>query len=143
MSSSSSSEVAELFIEVSFLKGQSELGNVSAKGVRHQIGIEELKGNISCLWRCTTCTKTMSVFEEGPIFNLEMNEALLLESDQPLLSEGCVCHTDGAKAYRSLASPLNDGQLLAAGLKLAHTCVKHKHGHPILSLLNVSRWRCG
>ena len=66
----------------------------------------------------------------GPISILEMNEALLLESDQPLLSEGCVCHTDGAKAYRSVASPLNDGQLLAAGLKLAHACVKHKPPHP-------------
>ena len=66
----------------------------------------------------------------GPTSILEMNEALLLESDRPLLSEGCVCHTDGAKAYRSLASPLNDGQLLAAGLKLAHTCVKHKPPHP-------------
>ena len=33
-------------------------------------------------------------------------------------------HTDGAKAHRWLASPLNDGSLVnAAGLKLSHTCV--------------------
>ena len=28
---------------------------------------------------------------------LKMNKALLLESDQPLLSEGCMCHTEVQK----------------------------------------------
>ena len=41
-----------------------------------------------------------------------------------------MCHTDGAKAYRWLKSPLNDGTLIENSLKLAHTCVKHKPPHP-------------
>ena len=41
----------------------------------------------------------------------EMTETLLLDSDEPVLAKGSVCHTNGAKAYRSLASPLNNGTL--------------------------------
>ena len=60
----------------------------------------------------------------GPISVDEMWSALLLDSDQPVLVEGSVCHTDGAKAYCWLSSPLNDGSLVnAAGLKLSHTSV--------------------
>ena len=67
----------------------------------------------------------------GPISEQEMDEALLLSSDQPVLAKGCVCHTDGAKAYRNLAAPLYDGSLLAyEHLKLGHTSVKHKPPHP-------------
>ena len=71
----------------------------------------------------------------GPLSLEEMKEALLLESDKPVLAEGSVCHTDGAKAYRALASPttegpLVDGSLTKFGLKLAHTAVKHKPPHP-------------
>ena len=35
----------------------------------------------------------------------------LLESNKPVLRKESVCHTDGAKAYRWLESPLNDGTL--------------------------------
>ena len=72
----------------------------------------------------------------------EMWSALLLESDQPVLARGSVCHTDGAKAYRWLSSPLNDGTLVdAAGLKLSHTCVKHKPPHPEFSKkMRVQVW---
>ena len=67
----------------------------------------------------------------GPLSVAEMVDSLLLDSDEPVLAQGCVCHTDGAKAYRSLASPLHDGTLAQhASLKLAHTCVKHKPPHP-------------
>ena len=61
----------------------------------------------------------------GPISIEEMEKALLLCSDEPVLAKGCVCHTDGAKAYRNLAAPLYDGSLLAyEHLKLGHTSVK-------------------
>ena len=64
----------------------------------------------------------------------EMRTALLLDSDEPVLALGCVCHTDGAKAYRNLASPPYDGRLLDfEGLRLGHTCVKHKPPHPEFS----------
>ncbi|CAE7744787.1 unnamed protein product [Symbiodinium sp. CCMP2592] len=61
--------------------------------------------------------------------------------EMPILA-GSVCHTDGAKAYRWLSSPLNDGTLVdAAGLKLSHTCVKHKPPHPEFSKkMRVQVW---
>ena len=55
--------------------------------------------------------------------------SLLLESDEPVLRKASVCHTNGAKAYRWLEIPLNDGTLIENSLKLAHTCVKHKPPH--------------
>lgn len=66
----------------------------------------------------------------------EMKEALLLESDEPVLAEGSVCHTDGAKAYRQPVSALPagalmDGSLTKFGLKLAHSPVKHKPPTPV------------
>ena len=55
----------------------------------------------------------------GPISVDEMRTALLLDSDEPVLASGSVCHTDGAKAYRNLASPLYDRRLLDfEGLRL-------------------------
>ena len=79
--------------------------------------------------------------EAGPFLE-EMWSALLLHSDEPILAKGSVCHTDGAKAYRWLSSPLNDGTLVdAAGLKLSHTCVKHKPPHPEFSKkMRVQVW---
>ena len=69
----------------------------------------------------------------GPLSVDEMREALLLDSDEPVLGEGFVCHTDGAKAYRNLAGALYNGSLKDFEcLKLGHTCVKHKP--PTLSL---------
>ena len=61
---------------------------------------------------------------------------------EPILAKGSVCHTDGAKAYQWLSSPLNDGTLVdAAGLKLSHTCVKHKPPHPEFSKkMRVQVW---
>ena len=53
----------------------------------------------------------------------EMKDALLLESDQPVLTQGSACHTDGTKAYKQLASTgsaLRDGSLTQFDLKLAH-----------------------
>ena len=78
----------------------------------------------------------------GPISVEEMWSALLLHSDEPILAKGSVCHTDGAKAYRWLSSRLNDGTLVdAAGLKLSHTCVKHKPPHPEFSKkMRVQVW---
>ena len=78
----------------------------------------------------------------GSISVEEMWSALLLHSDEPILAKGSVCHTDGAKAYRWLSSPLNDGTLVdAAGLKLSHTCVKHKPPHPEFSKkMRVQVW---
>ena len=57
-------------------------------------------------------------------------------------AKGSVCRTDGAKAYRWLSSPLNDGTLEdAAGLKLSHACVKHKPPHPEFSKkMRVQVW---
>ena len=67
----------------------------------------------------------------GPISDEELDDALLIWSDEPRLVPGSVCHTDGAKAYRSLAAPLYDGCWLQyEGLHLGHTCVKHKPPHP-------------
>lgn len=67
----------------------------------------------------------------GPISQAELDDAMLVWSDEPKLLAGSVCHTDGAKAYRNLASPLYDGHLLQyEGLHLGHTCVKHKPPHP-------------
>ena len=70
-----------------------------------------------------------------------------LDSYQPVLAEGSVCHTDGAKAYRWLSTPLNDGSLVdAAGLQLSHTCVKHKPPHPEFSKkirVHEEQWRVG
>ena len=63
-----------------------------------------------------------------------MRQHLLLESDKPVLAVGSVCHTDSAKAYRNLASPLYDGTLMDfEHLKLGHTCVKHKPPRPEFS----------
>ena len=46
---------------------------------------------------------------------------------QPAREEVDLFQSDGAKAYRNLASPLYDGRLLEyEGLRLGHTCVKHK-----------------
>ena len=56
----------------------------------------------------------------GPILDLEITHT----SAQNLIS----LHTDGAKAYCFSACPSNDGQLLAAGLKLTHVS-KHKPLH--------------
>ena len=68
---------------------------------------------------------------EGPISVVEMRQHLLLDSDEPVLAVGSVCHTDCAKAYRNLASPLFDGTLMDfEHLKLGHTCVKHKPPRP-------------
>ena len=66
-----------------------------------------------------------SVGQGGPISPQEMREALLLDADEAILAVGSVCHTDGAKAYRNLASLLD-----FETLKLGHTCVKHKPPHP-------------
>ena len=77
----------------------------------------------------------------GPISIDEMNQALLLFSDEPVLGEGSVCHTDGAKAYKTLASPLYDGSLENYSLKLSHTCVRHKPPHPeFLKEMSVPVW---
>ena len=81
----------------------------------------------------------------GPISVQEMKDALLLESDQPVLALGSVCHTDGAKAYKQLASTgsaLHDGSLTQFDdLKLARTCVRHKPPHPEFSkLLTANVW---
>ena len=46
---------------------------------------------------------------------------------------GSVCHTDAAKAYKHLSSPLHDGSLTKGDLCLSHTCVKHKPPHPEFS----------
>ena len=75
----------------------------------------------------------------------EMWSALLLDSDQPILAEGSVCHTDGAKAYRWLSSPLNDGSLVdAAGLKLAkgeQNCITHTPAqHNVVVALSAATW---
>ena len=68
---------------------------------------------------------------EGPISLQEKREALLLDADGAILAVGSVCHTDGAKAYQNLASPLYNSSLLDfETLKLGHTCVKHKPPHP-------------
>ena len=69
----------------------------------------------------------------GPISIDEMNQALLLFSDEPVLGEGSVCHTDGAKAHKTLASPSYDGSLEKYSLKLSHTCVRHKPPYPEFS----------
>ena len=70
----------------------------------------------------------------GPISVAEMRQHLLLDSDEPVLAVGPVCHTDSAKAYRNLASPLYDGTLMDfEHLKLGHTCVKHKPPRPEFS----------
>ena len=53
----------------------------------------------------------------------EMRSALLLDSDQPVLGFGSVCHTDGAKAYRTLKTLCSTG-LEDGDLRLSHTCVK-------------------
>ena len=45
-----------------------------------------------------------------------------------VVGEGSVCHTDGAKACKTLASPLYDGSLEKFPLKLSHTCVRHHSG---------------
>ena len=67
----------------------------------------------------------------GPISHQELDDALLIWSDEPRLVPGSVCHADGAKAYRSLAAPLYNGWLLQyEGLRLGHTCVKRKPPHP-------------
>ena len=62
----------------------------------------------------------------GPISVEEMPSALLLDSDEPVRAVGSVYHTDGAKAYKTLKSPLHDGRLVEGDLRLSHTCVKHK-----------------
>ena len=78
----------------------------------------------------------------GPLSFAEMVDSLMLDSDEPVLAQGCVCHTDGAKAYRSLASPLHDGTLAQyASLKLSHTCMKHKPVQPeFTKRIKVAVW---
>ena len=77
----------------------------------------------------------------GPISVEEMRSALLLDSDEPVLALGSVCHTDGAKAYKTLKSPLHDGRLVEGDLRLSHTCVKHKPPHPEFSKrMRVDVW---
>ena len=81
--------------------------------------------------------------QEGgaPISIDEMTEALLLYSDEPVLGEGSVCHTDGAKADKTLASPLYDGSLQNFPIKLLHTCVRHKPPTPeFLKEMSVPVW---
>ena len=50
------------------------------------------------------CRVTQAGQGGGPISIDEMTETLLLYSDKPVLGEGSVCHTDGAKADKTLAS---------------------------------------
>ena len=70
----------------------------------------------------------------GPISIAEMRQHLLLDSDEPVLAVGSVCHTDSAKAYKNLASLLYDGTLMDfEHLKLGHTCVHHKPPRPEFS----------
>ena len=78
----------------------------------------------------------------GPLSVDEMREALLLDSDEPVLGEGSVCHTDGAKAYRNLAGALYNGSLKDFEcLKLGHTCVKHKPPNPeFTKVLSTRVW---
>ena len=67
----------------------------------------------------------------GPISQYELDEAIMPWSDEPRLSLGSVCHTDGAKVYRNLASPLYNGSLMQyEWMYLGHTCVKHKPPNP-------------
>ena len=70
----------------------------------------------------------------GPISIEERRDYFLLDSDEPVICKGSVCHTDSAKAYKNLASPLYDGRLLDfEHLKFGHTCVKHKPPRPEFS----------
>ena len=103
-----------------------ELDEVSFRSVERGHGIVWLKylavvrRGSSLVWleRLPYRITTAGEGGGGPISVAELYGSLLLESDEPVLCKGSVCHTDGAKAYRWLESPLNDGTLIENSLNL-------------------------
>ena len=57
------------------------------------------------IWLARLPYRVTQAGQEGgePISIDEMTEALLLYSDEPVVGEGSICHTDGVKAYNDVS----------------------------------------